>query len=98
MEDLIPELHDIGKLVDMLLLKTLIAKKTGYPSERFSFKHDWRLIIDGKEQNYDFKTVFGISEPNNSTWKCIKSHHKESSRQAGRAFQRESPGFRGKVG
>ena len=54
------------------------CKKTGYPSERFFFKHDWRLIIDGKEQNYDFKTVFGISEPNNSTWKCIKSHHKET--------------------
>ena len=73
----VPELHDVGKLVDLDRLKVLFAQATGYCVDKLSFGHDFTLRLGDEELNYDFMKTFGIVEPSNLTWKSVRLHHKD---------------------
>lgn len=79
-DDLVPEMHDIGKLVDksiMDMLKSRIATHLTISEESIIISHDFRCK-DGDtkiQKDYDFEQVFGIKEPTTKTWEGITKHH-----------------------
>lgn len=79
-DDLVPEMHDIGKLVDksiMDMLKSRIATHLTIPEESITISHDFRCKDSDTniQKDYDFEQVFGIKEPTTKTWGGITKHH-----------------------
>jgi len=76
--ELVPEMHDIGKLVDNKELKRIISQYYGILEDQIEFFHSHALKCrnkqTGQEINY-FKDIFGIDEPKTKTWEGINHHH-----------------------
>jgi len=80
-DELVPEMHDIGKLVDWDSIREIIAKKSGIDKSNLRqiqiHSHSF-VFWDKKLQEISYlKSFFGVDEPEGSTWKVINYHHDE---------------------
>jgi len=79
-DKLVPEMHDIGKLVDWDSIREIIAKKLGINKKNLKQIHSHSFIFWDKEKDVKIpylKSIFGVDEPEGSTWKVINYHHDE---------------------
>ena len=76
--DLVPEMHDIGKLVDWEILKKVVSDEIGVKANDLKQIHSHSFVLwdTTTDQKVDYlKDVFGVDEPEGDTWKVINCHH-----------------------
>ncbi|CAD7777531.1 MAG: hypothetical protein KBONHNOK_01054 [Candidatus Methanoperedenaceae archaeon GB50] len=77
-DDLVPELHDIGKLVDWNSIKRIISEELKIDNLKQVSSHSFVLKDTTTDQRVDYlRDVFGVDEPEGRTWKIINYHHRE---------------------
>lgn len=75
-DDLVPEMHDIGKLVDWRIIKKTISEELKIDDLKQVHSHSFVLWNTTADQKVDYlKDVFGVDEPESDTWKVINYHH-----------------------
>jgi len=74
-EKVIPELHDVGKLVDTKWIANYISEKLSVPRNNLDFSHSFWCINKETGEEIDYRGLFKESFKETPSYKCIRYHH-----------------------
>ncbi len=74
-DKIIPELHDIGKLVDSYWIRQFISQKLGIPIEKIDWDHNFLSINKDTGEELHYLRLFGVNFSETLTYKIIRYHH-----------------------
>jgi hypothetical protein len=81
-EKIIPELHDVGKLVDSKWMVNYISEKLSIPAEKLDFSHSFWCINKETGEEIDYLSLFKESFKEIPSYECIRYHHAPNKKEA----------------
>ncbi|VVB93610.1 Uncharacterised protein [uncultured archaeon] len=74
-DKIIPELHDIGKLLDSNSIKQFIHQNLGIPVRTIDWNHTFLCINKDTGEELQYLNLFGVNLNESTTYKIIRYHH-----------------------
>ncbi len=73
--ELIPEVHDIGKLVDKNWIKCFISQKLGIVPKKIDWDHNFLCTNKDTGEELEYLQFFGLRFNETPTYRIIRYHH-----------------------